>query len=110
LHLIQVMLAQEEWLYIPSVTEPPNSFKEVLFMSMVSQRSAAVVVATLVILFVSSLASTSAAVGARAHAAELVVYTYDSFVSWGPAEAIEAGFESAHPGVDVVFVAPGSSG
>lgn len=40
----------------------------------------------------------------------LVVYTYDSFVSWGPAEAIESGFEAAHPGVDVVFVAPGSSG
>lgn len=41
---------------------------------------------------------------------ELVVYTYDSFVSWGPAEAIESGFEALHPGVDVVFVAPGSSG
>lgn len=41
---------------------------------------------------------------------QLVVYTYDSFVSWGPAEAIESGFEALHPGVDVVFVAPGSSG
>ena len=41
---------------------------------------------------------------------QLVVYTYDSFVSWGPAEAIETGFEALHPGVDVVFVAPGSSG
>jgi|GEM_PF-153693 len=46
----------------------------------------------------------------QARRTQLVVYTYDSFVSWGPGEAIEAGFEAAHPGVDVVFVAPGSSG
>ncbi len=48
--------------------------------------------------------------GALAQNQQLVVYTYDSFVSWGPAEAIESGFEALHPGVDVVFVAPGSSG
>ncbi|MGC9529632.1 MAG: thiamine ABC transporter substrate-binding protein [Candidatus Bipolaricaulaceae bacterium] len=41
--------------------------------------------------------------------AELVVYTYDSFVSWGPAQAIERVFEAAHPGVDLVWVAPGDS-
>lgn len=41
--------------------------------------------------------------------AELVVYTYDSFVSWGPAQAIEEAFEAAHPGVDLVWVAPGDS-
>lgn len=40
---------------------------------------------------------------------ELVVYTYDSFVSWGPAQAIEEAFEAAHPGVDLVWVAPGDS-
>ncbi|MGI6083398.1 MAG: thiamine ABC transporter substrate-binding protein [Limnochordia bacterium] len=39
----------------------------------------------------------------------LVVYTYDSFVSWGPANEIETGFERMHD-VDVVFVAPASSG
>jgi thiamine transport system substrate-binding protein len=39
----------------------------------------------------------------------LVVYTYDSFVSWGPAKQIEAEFERRH-NVDVVFVAPASSG
>lgn len=42
-------------------------------------------------------------------APRLVVYTYDSFVSWGPAKQIEAGFEKQH-NVDVVFVAPASSG
>lgn len=48
--------------------------------------------------------------GVAAQTERLVVYTYDSFVSWGPAADIERGFEAAHPGVDVVFVAPGSSG
>jgi thiamine transport system substrate-binding protein len=49
-------------------------------------------------------------VGAAAMAAEeLYVYTYDSFVSWGPAAAIEEAFEAAHPGVDLIWVAPGSS-
>lgn len=50
------------------------------------------------------------ALTAHAAANQLVVYTYDSFVSWGPANSIEADFEEQHPGVDVVFVAPGSSG
>lgn len=40
---------------------------------------------------------------------ELVIYTYDSFVSWGPALAIEEAFEAAYPGVDLVWVAPGDS-
>ncbi|MGY4707672.1 thiamine ABC transporter substrate-binding protein [Candidatus Bipolaricaulota sp. J31] len=42
-------------------------------------------------------------------AEEFYVYTYDSFVSWGPAEAIEEAFEAAHPGVDLVWIAPGGS-
>ncbi len=42
-------------------------------------------------------------------AEELVVYTYDSFVSWGPAAEIEEAFEAAHPGVDLIWVAPGGS-
>lgn len=40
---------------------------------------------------------------------ELVVYTYDSFVSWGPAARIEELFEARHPEVDLVWVAPGGS-
>ncbi|MFQ5796413.1 MAG: thiamine ABC transporter substrate binding subunit [Candidatus Bipolaricaulia bacterium] len=40
---------------------------------------------------------------------ELVVYTYDSFVSWGPAKYIEERFEAIY-GVDIVFVATGDSG
>ncbi|MBN1859495.1 thiamine ABC transporter substrate-binding protein [Candidatus Bipolaricaulota bacterium] len=37
-----------------------------------------------------------------------VVYTYDSFASWGPASAIERAFEAMHP-VDVQFVAVADS-
>ncbi len=45
-----------------------------------------------------------------AHAQQqLVVYTYDSFAS-GPAQAIKEGFEALYPGVEVVFLAPGSAG
>lgn len=40
---------------------------------------------------------------------ELVVYTYDSFVAWGPAQAIKDAFEKAHPGVTLVWIAPGDS-
>lgn len=36
---------------------------------------------------------------------ELVVYTYDSFVAWGPALAIKEAFEKAHPGVTLVWIA-----
>lgn len=39
---------------------------------------------------------------------ELVVYTYDSFVSWGPAKFIEKEFEK-ETGAEVRFVAPGDS-
>jgi thiamine transport system substrate-binding protein len=39
----------------------------------------------------------------------LVVYTYDSFVSWGPALEIEKRFE-AQENVDLIWVAPGDSG
>jgi thiamine transport system substrate-binding protein len=42
-------------------------------------------------------------------ATKLVVYTYDSFVSWGPAKQIETGFEKQND-VDVVFMAPSSTG
>ncbi len=47
----------------------------------------------------------AAALGAE----EFYVYTYDSFVSWGPAARIEEAFEATHPGVDLVWVAPGGS-
>jgi len=40
----------------------------------------------------------------------LVVYTYDSFESWGPGQQFKAGFEALHPGVEVVLIAPGDSG
>jgi len=40
---------------------------------------------------------------------QLVVYTYDSFVAWGPALAIKEAFERAHPGVTLVWIAPGDS-
>lgn len=39
----------------------------------------------------------------------LVVYTYDSLAS-GPAQIIKEGFEARYPDVEVVFIAPGSSG
>ncbi|MCS7240479.1 MAG: thiamine ABC transporter substrate-binding protein [Candidatus Bipolaricaulota bacterium] len=42
-------------------------------------------------------------------AKELVVYTYDSFVSWGPALAIKERFEAMFPGVQLVWVAVGDS-
>lgn len=60
----------------------------------------AVLLATVMVLSATLVAS----------AQQLYVYTYDSFVSWGPAQDLEAGFEALHPGVDVVFVAPGDSG
>lgn len=44
-----------------------------------------------------------------AAANRLVVYTYDSFVSWGPAKQIAEGFKARHQ-VDVVFVGPSSAG
>ncbi|MBE3577631.1 MAG: thiamine ABC transporter substrate-binding protein [Limnochordales bacterium] len=47
--------------------------------------------------------------GAAAAKPRLVVYTYDSFVSWGPAKEIEKRFE-AQEDVDLVWVAPGDSG
>ncbi len=40
---------------------------------------------------------------------ELVVYSYDSFVTWGPALAIKEAFERAYPGVKLVWIAPGDS-
>lgn len=40
---------------------------------------------------------------------ELVVYTYDSFASWGPALAIKEKFEAMFPGVTLTWVAVGDS-
>ena len=39
---------------------------------------------------------------------KLIVYTYDSFASWGPARSIEGAFEEMHP-VDVQFIATADS-
>ena len=49
------------------------------------------------------------ALGGSALGTELVVYTYDSFVSWGPAAAIEEAFQARHPDVDLIWVAPGAA-
>lgn len=40
---------------------------------------------------------------------KLVVYVYDSFVSWGPAKFIKTEFEKRNIGVEVEFVATGPS-
>lgn len=50
-----------------------------------------------------------AAAAVFAAAEEIVVYTYDSFVSWGPAQAIKEKFEAMFPGVTLVWVAVGDS-
>lgn len=50
-----------------------------------------------------------AATAGLAVARELVVYTYDSFVAWGPAKVIEEKFEAMFPGVDLIWVAVGDS-
>lgn len=49
------------------------------------------------------------AVAVLGAARELVVYTYDSFVSWGPALAIKERFETLFPGVRLTWVAVGDS-
>lgn len=74
-------------------------------MSRIKSKSFGLFVYSLVVLSVIALFSTWSASAKQT----LVVYTYDSFAS-GPATAIEEGFEKLHPDVDVVFVAPGSSG
>lgn len=56
--------------------------------------------------FVALLLAAVAVLGA---ARELVVYTYDSFVSWGPALAIKERFEAMFPGVTLTWVAVGDS-
>ena len=50
-----------------------------------------------------------AAVAVLGVAKELVVYTYDSFVSWGPAQAIKERFEAMFPDVRLTWVAVGDS-
>lgn len=40
---------------------------------------------------------------------KIVVYVYDSFVSYGPAKFIKTEFEKRHPGIEVEFVATGPS-
>ncbi len=49
------------------------------------------------------------AASVRTAAEQLTVYTYDSFVAWGPAQAIKETFEETHPGVELVWIAPGDS-
>lgn len=56
--------------------------------------------------FVALLLAAVAVLGA---ARELVVYTYDSFVSWGPALTIKERFEAMFPGVTMTWVAVGDS-
>ncbi len=56
-------------------------------------------------LWVLVLVALAVVAGAR----ELVVYTYDSFVSWGPALAIKERFEALFPGVTLRWVAVGDS-
>lgn len=46
---------------------------------------------------------------AAAQRPTLHVYTYSSFVSWGPGQQIKEGFEELYD-VDLVFVAPGGGG
>ncbi|QAA76557.1 MAG: hypothetical protein BIP78_0791 [Candidatus Bipolaricaulis sibiricus] len=55
--------------------------------------------------FIGSVAALALATSAVA-AEQFVVYASRSFVRWGPAAAIEQAFEAAHPGVDLVWVAP----
>ncbi|MGQ9699591.1 MAG: thiamine ABC transporter substrate-binding protein [Candidatus Bipolaricaulaceae bacterium] len=55
------------------------------------------------------LAVLAVAVAVFGVARELVVYTYDSFVFWGPALAIKERFEALFPGVNLVWVAVGDS-
>ena len=57
---------------------------------------------------VALLASFFAACHAQDDRAPLVVYTYDSFASWGPAVSIERAFEGMYP-ADVQFVAVADS-
>lgn len=61
--------------------------------------------ALLAILALSGLTMQSAAAESR----HLVVYTYDSFVSWGPAQEIAETFEAKYD-AKVTFVAPSGSG
>ncbi len=49
------------------------------------------------------------AIGLSSTADELLVYTYDSFVAWGPAQEIKEKFEETHPGTELVWIAPGDS-
>lgn len=67
--------------------------------------------AALVVFFIGSVlvwgvSLSSAQVG---EGSKLVVYVYESFVSWGPAKFIKTEFEKRNPGVEVEFVATGPS-
>lgn len=67
--------------------------------------------AALAVLFIGSVLalSVSFSVAQAGEGSKLVVYVYDSFVSWGPAKFIKTEFEKRHPGVEVEFVATGPS-
>jgi len=63
---------------------------------------------TVSLILIGSLALLGGAGITQAQADKLVIYTYDSFVSWGPAKFIEEEFER-RTGIDVQFVATGAS-
>ncbi len=67
--------------------------------------------AALVALLIGSVLawSVSFSVAQAGEGSKLVVYVYDSFVSWGPAKFIKTEFEKRNPGVEVEFVATGPS-
>lgn len=67
--------------------------------------------AALVALLIGSVLalSVSFSVAQAGEGSKLVVYVYDSFVSWGPAKFIKTEFERRNPGVEVEFVATGPS-
>jgi thiamine transport system substrate-binding protein len=68
-------------------------------------RRAALVALLLVVLGPAA----SLSVAQAGEGSKLVVYVYDSFVSWGPAKFIKTEFERRNPGIEVEFVATGPS-
>lgn len=67
--------------------------------------------AALVTLLIGSVLalSVSFSLAQAGEGSKLVVYVYESFVSWGPAKFIKTEFERRNPGVEVEFVATGPS-
>src|SRR5690625_155691 len=108
------MPAKEELAF--PVTEPLCYFtKEVLFfMTDMNANTANVRAMTNVFraaaLFLIVMPGVFGLVSSSARAEQLVIYTYDSFASSGPADYVAAEFKKKHPDVDVVFVALGDAG